>query len=122
MAILTIALALVLVGGTSLAVVLPRWKASRVAAVPAPKPASPAPKVTVTLRAESSVTLPVEQVSPDATPQVARGTIAPPVRRRLPGLMPTEGLPVVAPPPHRPTPRPYLAPKGMEAMDFSDEN
>ena len=118
MAILTIALALALVGGTSLALVLPRWKASRVAAPVASKPASPAPK----LRVESSVTLPVEQVSPDATPQVARGTIAPPVRRRLPGLMPTEGLPVVAQAPHRPTPRPYLAPKGMESMDFSDEN
>lgn len=119
MAILTIALALALVGGTSLAVVLPRWKASRVAAPPAPQPASPAPKPTGTLRAESSVTLPIEQVSPDATPRVARGTIAPPVRRRLPGMMPTEGHPVVVQAPHRPTPRTYVAPK---AMDFSDEN
>ncbi len=119
MAILTLALALVLVGGTSLAVLVPRWKASRIAELAKAPDAPVLPAAPARLRAEGSVTVPVEQVSGEATPRVARGTIAPPVRRRLPGLMPTEGHPTVAQPPSRPTPRPYIAPK---AMDFSDEN
>ena len=94
----------------SLALVVLVVRSRSRAAEPTPKPAP------VVLRYESGTTVTLDgAASQSAQNRLARGSIAPAARRRLPGLMPTAGHAAI--PSDEPAARRVVPPK---SMDFDD--